>query len=33
MADYAPKVRQLLKDAGCRLEREGKGDHAIWYSC
>jgi HicA toxin of bacterial toxin-antitoxin, len=32
MADYAPRLKRLLRQAGCRLERQGKGDHEIWYS-
>ena len=32
MADYAPAVRKILSESGCRLERQGKGDHEIWYS-
>ena len=32
MADYAPSVKTLLKEAGCWRDREGKGDHEIWYS-
>ena len=32
MADYAPTVRKILSESGCRLERQGKGDHEIWYS-
>lgn len=32
MADFAFKLRRLLKDAGCEFVRAGKGDHAIWYS-
>ncbi|HSA81809.1 MAG TPA: type II toxin-antitoxin system HicA family toxin [Geminicoccaceae bacterium] len=32
MADYAPKLRRLLRKAGCYMERRGKGDHEIWYS-
>jgi hypothetical protein len=32
MADYAAKLKRLLRQAGCRLERQGKGDHEIWYS-
>jgi hypothetical protein len=32
MADYAPRLRRLLRDAGCRRERQGKGDHEIWFS-
>jgi hypothetical protein len=32
MADYAPIVRKILSGNGCHLERQGKGDHEIWYS-
>jgi len=32
MADYAPIVKKILSENGCRLERQGKGDHEIWYS-
>jgi HicA toxin of bacterial toxin-antitoxin, len=32
MADYAARLRRLLRQAGCRFERRGKGDHEIWYS-
>jgi hypothetical protein len=33
MADnYTPAVKKLLRQAGCRFERQGKGDHEIWYS-
>ena len=28
MADYGPKLRALLKQAGCKFDRPGKGDHA-----
>lgn len=27
-----PKLKKLLVNAGCNLERQGKGDHEIWYS-
>jgi hypothetical protein len=30
MADYARRVRALLAAAGCRFDRQGKGDHEIW---
>jgi hypothetical protein len=30
MADYGPKLRALLKQAGCKFDRPGKGDHEIW---
>jgi hypothetical protein len=32
MADYAPRLRKLLKEAGCTVDRKGKGDHEIWHS-
>jgi HicA toxin of bacterial toxin-antitoxin, len=32
MADYAPSVKTLLKEAGCWRDRQAKGDHEIWYS-
>ncbi len=30
--NYTPRVTELLRAAGCRFERHGKGDHDIWYS-
>jgi len=32
MVDDAPRLKKLLRKAGCHLERPGKGDHEIWYS-
>ncbi len=32
MAEYEKKVREILKENGCRFVRHGKGDHDIWYS-
>jgi predicted RNA binding protein YcfA (HicA-like mRNA interferase family) len=32
MADYAPELKKILKQHGCYFERQGKGDHEIWYS-
>jgi hypothetical protein len=32
MADFAARLKRVLRQAGCRLERQGKGDHEIWYS-
>lgn len=29
MADYGPKLRAMLKQAGCDFDRPGKGDHEI----
>jgi hypothetical protein len=30
--NFAPERKRLLRDAGCRFERAGKGDHEIWFS-
>jgi hypothetical protein len=27
-----PTLKKLLTEAGCSFERQGKGDHEIWYS-
>ena len=32
MAEYEKKVRDILRENGCRFVRHGKGDHDIWYS-
>ena len=32
MAEYEKKVREILKEHGCRFLRHGKGDHDIWYN-
>lgn len=32
MADYTPELKRVLRAAGCRFERAGKGDHEIWFS-
>ncbi|OGA70227.1 MAG: hypothetical protein A3F77_15750 [Betaproteobacteria bacterium RIFCSPLOWO2_12_FULL_67_28] len=32
MSDFTPELKRLLHDAGCRFERQGKGDHEIWTS-
>jgi len=32
MSDFSPQLKRILNDAGCHKEREGKGDHEIWYS-
>ena len=32
MAEYEKKVREILRQNGCRFVRHGKGDHDIWYS-
>lgn len=32
MRSFTPRVKKLLKQAGCDFDRQGKGDHEIWYS-
>jgi len=32
MSDYTGDLKKLLRKAGCTFERQGKGDHEIWYS-
>jgi len=29
---FTPELKRLLSEAGCRFERQGKGDHEIWFS-
>jgi hypothetical protein len=29
---FTPELKKLLRDAGCRCVRPGKGDHEIWFS-
>jgi predicted RNA binding protein YcfA (HicA-like mRNA interferase family) len=31
MNDFAPSLKELLKEAGWQLLRRGKGDHDIWH--
>ena len=31
-SSLTPKLKKLLVKAGCSFERQGKGDHEIWYS-
>ncbi|HIK18472.1 MAG TPA: type II toxin-antitoxin system HicA family toxin [Leptolyngbyaceae cyanobacterium M33_DOE_097] len=31
-ASLTPALKKLLSEAGCVFERQGKGDHEIWYS-
>ncbi len=31
-SSFTPQLKKLLSDAGCYFERQGKGDHEIWYS-
>jgi hypothetical protein len=32
MSDYTPRLKQYLREANCSFERQGKGDHEIWFS-
>ena len=32
MAGYTRELKKLLSDAGCHFDRQGKGDHEMWYS-
>jgi HicA toxin of bacterial toxin-antitoxin, len=29
---FTSELKKLLMEAGCSFERQGKGDHEIWYS-
>lgn len=31
-SNLAPDLKRRLQASGCRFERQGKGDHEIWYS-
>jgi hypothetical protein len=31
-SSFTPQVKKLLAAHGCRFERQGKGDHEIWFS-
>ncbi len=32
MASYTGALKKILNENGCGFERQGKGDHEIWYS-
>jgi HicA toxin of bacterial toxin-antitoxin, len=32
MSDYTKDLKRYLQDSGCRFDRQGKGDHEIWFS-
>jgi len=32
VASFTGQLKKILLEAGCRFERQGKGDHEIWYS-
>jgi hypothetical protein len=31
-SSFTPELKKLLRAHGCRFERQGKGDHEIWFS-
>ena len=31
-ASLTPELNRILVEAGCHFERQGRGDHEIWYS-
>lgn len=32
MASFTRAVKRRLRNAGCRMVRQGRGDHEIWFS-
>jgi hypothetical protein len=32
MNSFTAQLKELLLAAGCRFERQGRGDHEIWFS-
>jgi len=32
VADYAPELKKVLRAAGWRFLRSGRGDHEIWFN-
>lgn len=30
--NFDADLKRILRNAGCRFERQGKGSHEIWYS-
>ncbi|NEU74391.1 type II toxin-antitoxin system HicA family toxin [Hassallia byssoidea VB512170] len=31
-SSFTPNLKNILQEGGCYFERQGKGDHEIWYS-
>jgi len=31
-SNLTPQLEKILREAGCHFERQGKGDHEIWFS-
>jgi hypothetical protein len=32
MSDYTPELKKMLRESGCRFDRQGSGDHEIWIN-
>jgi hypothetical protein len=32
MGSYTPRVKEILRQHDCSFDRQGRGDHEIWYS-
>lgn len=32
MPSFTPKLKEILRQAGCEFHRQGRGDHEIWHS-
>lgn len=32
MRSFTPRLKRILREAGCSVVRQGKGDHEIWFS-
>ncbi len=31
-SSFTPELKKMLQEANCYFERQGRGDHEIWYS-
>jgi hypothetical protein len=32
MKSFTPELKKILREAGCQIVRQGKGDHEVWES-
>jgi hypothetical protein len=32
VANYTPRLKEILREHSCQYVRRGRGDHEIWYS-
>lgn len=32
MSNFTPRLKEILRGAGCRFVRQGRGDHEVWES-